>query len=194
MQLVRLSLLGALLLITPGLFGAEAAPPELRPRIGPPVLQEFMGGCSLRCAFFWETVAGIPRKKKPAPELCDDDASSFWISPIEGSGAVIEFRIPGNLPPDCRDTPFYGISVADGIISSLDEFRDNARVKSMTLSVNRKPIARLQLADTWKWQDFHFPDIMLNQGDVISLMIDKIYPGRKFSKPALTEIVLQGAH
>jgi len=154
-----------------------------------------MGGCSLRCAFFWETVAGTPHgPQKSASELCDDDASSYWISPIDGPGAVIEFRIPKNLPTDCRDTPFYGISVANGLIRSLDEFRDNARVKSMTLSVNQKSIARLRLADTWKWQDFHFPDKLLNKGDVISLTIDEIYPGKRFSRPSLTEIVLQGAH
>lgn len=169
--------------------------PTFHGKVTHPVIQELMGGCSLRCAFFWETVAGIPGTvKKPAPELCDDDASSFWISSIEGPGAVIEFRIPGNLPPECRDTPFYGIGVADGVIRSPEEFRDNARVKSMTLSVNKKPIAKLRCADTWKWQDFHFPDIKLNQGDVIGLTIDEIYPGGKFSKPALSEIVLQGAH
>ena len=154
-----------------------------------------MGGCSLRCAFFWETVAGIPgRPKLPTPELCDDDASSFWISSTDGPGALIEFRIPKNLPPDCKDTPFYGISVANGVIRSLDEFRDNARVKSMTLAVNQKPIAQLRLADTWKWQDFHFPDILLNKGDVISLTVNDTYPGKKSSRAAMTEIVLQGAH
>jgi hypothetical protein len=192
---VCIRLLGILLFLGTGVVAADSAPPELRPRIGYPVLQEFMGGCSLRCAFFWETVAGTPQgPKKSASELCDDDASSFWISPLEGPGALIEFRIPKNLPPDCKDTPFYGISVVNGVIRSLDEFRDNARVKSMTLAVNQKPIARLRLADTWKWQDFHFPDILLNKGDVISLTVNDVYPGKKSSRPAMTEIVLQGAH
>lgn len=186
---------GIVAFLAMGMTAWTASPPILHPKIGSPVLQELMGGCSLRCAFFWETVAGLPgHEKKPASELCDDDASSFWISPTGGPGAVIEFRVPNHLPPDCRDTPFYGISVANGVIRSLDEFRDNARVKTMTLSVNGAPIARLSLADTWKWQDFHFQDIFLNQGDVISLSLDEIYPGRKETRAALTEIVLQGAH
>ncbi|MCE9541928.1 MAG: hypothetical protein K8R38_00155 [Verrucomicrobia bacterium] len=54
----------------------------LKPKVGDPVLQELMGGCSLRCAFFWETLAGkYVSNLKPASELCDDDAMTAWISP-----------------------------------------------------------------------------------------------------------------
>jgi len=59
----------------------------------------------------------------------------------------------------------------------------------MTLSVNHKVIARFHLADTWRWQDFHFEDIMLNQGDLIELTIDEIYPGKTSQQPGITEIV-----
>jgi hypothetical protein len=117
-----------------------------------------------------------------------------WISTTPGPGERIEFRIPKHLPQDCRDTPFYGLSIANGLIRSLTEFRDYARVKTMTLLVNREPIARLHLADTWRWQDFSFDDILLNQGDVIELSVDELYPGKTTQQPAITEIVLQGAH
>lgn len=169
--------------------------PLLKPKVGDPVLQELMGGCSLRCAFFWETLAGSSTTTlKPASELCDDDATTAWISPTPGPGEIIQFRIPKKLPPDCRDTPFYGISIANGVIRSLDEFRGYARVKTMTLSVNHKPVARLHLADTWRWQDFHFKDVLLNQGARIELTIEEIYPGKNSQQPGITEIVLQGAH
>ncbi len=167
----------------------------LKPKVGDPVLQDLMGGCSLRCAFFWETLAGSSAGTLiPASELCDDDATTSWISPTPGSGEIIQFRIPKKLPRDCRDTPFYGINIANGVIRSLEEFRGYARVKTMTLCVNHKPIAHLHLADTWRWQDFHFEDIMLNQGDLIELSIDEIYPGKISQQPGITEIVLQGAH
>lgn len=175
-------------------MGAETMP-LLQPKVGYPVLQELMGGCSLRCAFFWETLAGSSEKSlRPAPELCDDDALTSWISPGQGPGETIEFHLPKKLPADCRDTPFYGLSIANGVIRSLEDFRDHARVRTMTLLVNRKPLARLHLADTWKWQDFHFADIFLNQGDVITLTIDELYPGKTSQRPGITEIVLQGAH
>ncbi len=168
--------------------------PELHAKVREPVLQELMGGCSLRCAFFWDTWAGPPPSLKPASELCDDDAITAWISSTPGPGERIEFRIPKHLPQECRDTPFYGISFANGLIRTLQEFRGYARVKTMTLSVNDQPVARLHLADTWRWQDFTFPDIFLNQGDVIALSVDELYPGKTTQQPAITEVVLQGAH
>jgi len=60
--------------------------------------------------------------------------------------------------------------------------------------VNKKRVARLYLADTWRRQDFHFPDILLNQGDLIELSIDEITPGKTSQHPGITEIILQGAH
>ena len=189
----KLFLLVCGLLAFSGIAEADSLP-QLRAKVREPVLQELMGGCSLRCAFFWESWAGTPPALKPASELCDDDAVTAWISTSQGPGERLEFRIPKHLPPDCRDTPFYGLSIANGLIRSLQEFRADARVKTMTLFVNHQPIAQLHLADTWRWQDFSFPDIFLNQGDVIALSIDELYPGKTTQQPAITEGVLQGAH
>ena len=181
-----------LLFTLPALLQADTLP-LLHPKVGPPVLQELMGGCSLHCAFFWSTYAGTT-SMKPAWELCDDDAMTAWISDTPGTGEQIEFRIPNHLPKEDADTPFYGISIANGVIRTLQDFRSYARVKTMTLLFNRKPVAHLHLVDTWRWQDFSFDDIYLNQGDVISLSIDELYPGKDTQKPGITEIVLQGAH
>ena len=182
-----------LILLSLAPFCAADSLPLLHPRVGPPVLQALMGGCSLRCAFFWDTYAGTPPLKS-AWELCDDDAMTAWISATPGPGERIEFRIPKRLPKECSDIPFYGVSIANGVIRSLQEFRSHARVKMMTLLFNGKAVAQLRLADTWRWQDFSFDDIYLNQGDVITLTIDELYPGKDTQQPGITEIVLQGAH
>jgi hypothetical protein len=136
--------------------------PVLQAKVTHPVLQDFMGGCYLRCAFFWETLGG--RAAKPVPELCDDDGMTGWMAPQDWRNSTITFRLPKSLPPECRDTPFYGLSVANGMIGTLKDFHTHARVKRMTLSVNGKPVALLRLADTWKWQDFHFETIPLIKG------------------------------
>jgi hypothetical protein len=151
-----------------------------------------MGGCSLRCAFYWKTLAGNPAR--PASELCDEDAMTVWMAPDNWWSAPITFHLPAKLPADSRDTAFYGLSIANGMIESPRSFRSHARVKTMTLSLNNKPIAKLRLVDTWKWQDFRFDDKHLNQGDIMKLTIDEIYPGTESTKPCITEIVLQGAH
>ena len=193
-MILRLARAGIVATILTGQLRASAAEtiPTLHAKVTHPVLQELMGGCSLRCAYFWETFGGDPAK--PAPELCDDDAMTGWMPPRDWQNAPISFHLPKKLPPECRDTPFYGISVANGMIQSLQDFRSYARVKTMTLSLNKKPIALLRLADTWKWQDFHFDDLLLNQGDIISLSIEEIYPGKDSQQPVITEIVLQGGH
>ncbi len=166
--------------------------PMIEAKVTYPVLQELMGGCSLRCAFFWKTLAGTPAK--PAAELCDDNAMTGWMAPDDWRNAPITFHLPAKLPHECRDIPFYGLSIANGMIESPQAFRSHARVRTMLLSLNGKPIARLRLADTWKWQDFRFGDLLLNQGDMITLTIEEIYPGKESQKPVLTEIVLQGGH
>ena len=106
----------------------------------------------------------------------------------------IIFRLQKKLPANCRDTPLYGLSIANDMIQSLREYRSYARGKAMSLCVNNKAIAPLRLADTWKWQDFHFDEVLLNQGDVISLRTEEIYPGNESQRTVITEIVLQGGH
>lgn len=182
----------AIVLAGPFLSSAAENIPIIQAKVTHPVLQELMGGCSLRCAFFWETLAGNPAK--PASELCDDDAMTGWMAPDDWKNNPITFHLPAKLPRDCRDTPFYGISVANGMIESPQGFRSHARVRTMLLSLNDKPIGRLRLADTWKWQDFRFGDVLLNQGDVIALTIEEIYPGKESQQPVITEIILQGGH
>ena len=80
------------------------------------------------------------------------------------------------------------------MIRTLEEFRGFARVKTMTLLMNKKRVALLHLADTWRWQAFHFEEIMMNQGDLIELTVDEVTPGKTSQQPGITEIVLQGAH
>lgn len=190
----RMARAGMVAILLAGPFHSSAGEniPMIESKVTYPVLQELMGGCSLRCAFFWETLAGNPAK--PASELCDDNAMTGWMAPDDWRNAPITFHLPKKLPRDCRDIPFYGLSVANGMIESPQAFRSHARVRTMLLSLNGKPISRLRLADTWKWQDFRFGDLLLNQGDVISLTIEEIYPGKESQKPVLTEIVLQGGH
>lgn len=193
-MIIRMMRVGIVATVFLGQFQTLTAEniPTLHAKVTYPVLQELMGGCSLRCAYFWETLGGEPAK--PAPELCDDDAMTGWMPSRDWQNAPITFHLPKKLPPECRNTPFYGLSVANGMIQTLQDFRSYARVKTLGLSLNKKPIARLRLADTWKWQEFHFEDLFLNEGDIIGLSIEEIYPGKDSQQPVITEIVLQGGH
>ena len=167
-----------------------AEPPKLKAKVGYPVLDELMGGCSLTCSFPWDGVTGDRKGKVSA--VNDSASATAWTDAAKGSSLVFVF--PKDLPRELNGTPFYGIDFANGRIRPLSEFAEYGRIKKVLLFHNDKAIYEIHLADTWRWQKVEFPDIYLNIGDTLALKITEIYPGRKFPTAALTEIILQGAH
>jgi len=183
-----------LLLLCLALPRLAAADPQLiQAQVSHPVVQELMGGCSLRCAFPWETFAILPgRTQVPVYTLDDNDADTAWTDAVVG--AKLTFQFPKKLPKELNDTPFYGFDIADGNIKSDSVFKQWGRVKKVRLSYNGRVFADVALSDTRRWQEVSFDDIMARQGDVFSMEILEVYPGTKFPTAAITELILQGAH
>ena len=172
---------------------AFADPHLIQAEVGHPVVPELMGGCSLRCAFPWQTFAVLPGKPQtPVYTLDDNDADTAWTDAV--AGAKLIFVFPKKLPKELNNTPFYGFDIADGVIKSDALFKQNGRVKKVRLFYNGKPFADVALADTRRWQTISFDDIMAKQGDVFSIQVLDIYPGSKSPGAAITELILQGAH
>ena len=73
-------------------------------------------------------------------------------------------------------------------------FKEYGWVKKVRLFYNGRAFADIALADTRRWQEVTFDDIMASQGDIFSLQILEIYPGTKYPTAAITELILQGAH
>lgn len=178
-----------LLLLVCSLLRAEDAP-TLRAKMGMPVVQELMGGCSLTCAFPWQAIS--PQSATKIEAVNDNNADTAWTAIRQGD--KLTFTFPPNLPRELNGTPFYGIDFANGRIRPLANFKDFGRVKAVKLFHNNQPIYLIRLADTPRWQKVEFPDVLLNVGDTLALEIIEIYPGKKSPTAALTEIVLQGAH
>jgi len=189
---LRFALIGAVLL---ALTLHAQNLPTIRAKVGEPVLQELMGGCSMKCAFPWETAAIVPGKSpQPVYTLDDSDASTFWVDPNPGTGTKLQFQFPKKLPAELNGTPFYGLDLANGVIRPLAEFKSYSRLKKARLFYNGKPVCDILFADTYRWQRVNFDDILANQGDTVTLEILEVYPGTKFSSVAITELILQGAH
>jgi len=172
----------------------------LKAETGQPVVQELMGGCSLKCAFPWEVEAissKISDNKTPHPVYAtnDDDATTAWVddSPT-GTGTKLVFHFPKKLPKELEQTPFYGFDIANGWTKSESLWKSYGRVKKMKLSYNGKPLYIIDLADTRRWQTVSFDDILIRHGDSMTLEIIEVYPGTKSPDAAITELVLQGAH
>lgn len=180
-----------LLLLLPGLLHAEDIP-TLKARVGRPVVQELMGGCSLTCSLPWNATDEDKSASKIAA-LNDSDAMTAWTEAEAGEKLI--FKFPANLPRELNGTPFYGIDIANGRLYPERDFKDLGRIKTMRLFHNGKPLYTIELADTRRWQHVEFDDVYLNIGDTLMLEILDLYPGRTTAKTAaITEIVLQGAH
>jgi hypothetical protein len=180
------------LLLPASVSGQET--PSLKAKIGEPVIEQLMGGCSLTCAFPWEAVVGGSQEMqaKKTAAINDSDASSAWMEARVGDKLV--FRFPANLPRELNGTPFYGIDIANGRLHPEKEFQAFGRIKELRLYHNDRALYTISLADTRRWQEVTFDDVLLNVGDTLALEILALYPGRSASTGAITEIVLQGAH
>ena len=93
---------------------ASAGVPATKAAVEEPVLEELMGGCSLKCAFRWSVeVAGADGKLTTVKALNDESAQSAWIAekpPAKsGVGAKLRLVFPKKLAPEVEgQTPLYG--------------------------------------------------------------------------------------
>jgi hypothetical protein len=80
---------------------AMAGPPEMKAKVGEPVVQELMGGCSLKCAFHWNVEAQSLPGQKPVEVkvLNDENADTAWFAPdgTTGVGAKLRLLFPKKL-------------------------------------------------------------------------------------------------
>ena len=72
--------------------------PTIKAVVGQPVLQELMGGCSMRRAFPWRASALVSGKSPQIVYTLDDnDASTAWIDPNPTIGTKLQFQFPAKL-------------------------------------------------------------------------------------------------
>ena len=167
--------------------------PLIESTVGHPVVPELMGGCSMKCAFPWETKAHLPGKAIiPIYTLDDNDKDTAWTEAVVGE--TLTFAFPKKLPEELNGTPFYGFDIANGNIHTDETFKQWGRLKYVRLFYNGKAFAEVELADSRRWQNVFFDDFMASQGDVFSMQILEVYPGTKYPTAAITQLILQGAH
>ena len=173
---------------------AVAGLPLTKAAVEEPVLEEMMGGCSLKCAFRW--TAELTGKSQ-IPALFDESARTAWVAgndpKTSGIGIRIRLAFPTRLPREMEGvTPVYGLDLINGHWQE-DLWGQYGRVKKLRLHYNGKPLQEIAFADSRRWQRALFPDQMVRSGDALTIEILEIYPGTKHGL-ALSEIVLQGAH
>jgi hypothetical protein len=181
---------------------AFAGLPTLKPKIGAPILEELMGGCSLHCAFPWQVFV-FGEKPQPIYSTNDDCARTAWIDDRAGGsiGSKLEFVFPDRSVREMPGTPLYGFDIIngdwspdDGAGGNLRRWKQHARIRKLQLAYDDQPLYTVVLADTPRWQTVWFDDIIIKPGDRMTFEILEVYPGRENPGVAVSEIVLQGAH
>lgn len=185
-----------LILATCAALIAAPAPRTVKAKVEEPVLPELMGGCSMRCTFAWSVEVVEDGKVRPSKLLNDEKAETAWLAAGAqgGVGTKIRMAFPKKIPAEMEGhVPMYGLDVINGAWENEDQFRTKGRIKKARLLYNDKPICDVQFADSRRWQRIEFDDIMIRSGDVVTLEILEIYPGKEAGL-AISELVLQGAH
>jgi hypothetical protein len=155
--------------------------------------------CSLGCAIDWEFAATSTLKSQNGNSYSPDKLGDFqlktaWVEGSIGYGIGEKIIIKMKLSKDFKDVPFRGMQFINGYAKDDRIWNANSRVKTLKLYHNSQPKFLIELMDTKVPQEVSFKPIMINYGDVVSLEILEVYPGKKYKDTALSEINLYGAH
>jgi hypothetical protein len=116
--------------------------PTIKAVVGQPVLQELMGGCSMRCAFPWTTSALFSGKSPQIVYTLDDnDASTAWIDPNPAIGTKLQFQFPA-----ASRSPRLTLKAFSGPITSVSMARSNRAGSGGLAGLNQLGIFRLRRA------------------------------------------------
>jgi len=167
--------------------------------------EDFWDGCSVYCAVERSSVKAqssstlSPQGKYSygAAHLVDGKRDTVWSEGAKGHGIGQSVTITENikLHSDEKKIDYLSLCIVNGYIRTEDTWKNNSRVKEMTLSVNGRKLCELHLNDTMKPQYFDLSSLGIQTGSGKSISFDltikDVYPGDKFQDTCLTGVELQ---
>lgn len=168
---------------------------------------DYWSGCSVWCAVTsHEESAAASSFLEPIgdysyePEnLMDGDRNTVWSEGVDGNGIgqyiVMTRRYNWDGPLPDQQFDYRTICIVNGYAQNETKWRNNGRVKTMTVHVNDVPFMRLHLLDTMKPQYFDISSLGLSTlaGEEIKFVftIEDVYPGEKFEDTCVTGIEIE---
>jgi hypothetical protein len=127
-----------------------------------------------------------------ASRLLDDDPTTAWVEgqPDHGIGTAITLTMStGSLGLRWR--------FLNGYQKNPTTWEDNARIKKLKMLVNGQPVCTIELLDLMGDQDFRLDTLIDTERYptdecVVTLIIEEVYPGRKYKDTALSAIYFGG--
>lgn len=125
--------------------------------------------------------------------LLDGNMKTCWLSDENSINQQLEIMV------DLEETDFSGAQIKsilfiNGWRNDLQTWKDYARVKKLTLSINDLPYAEVNLEDTYKQQSIDFTKLKIdrNRRCRIKIRIAEVYSGKKYKEVALSDLQLLG--
>jgi hypothetical protein len=159
------------------------------------------GGCSLRCAMDWETIASSHLEPQDhnnyeVRNIYDGRRDTAWV--VKGSGIheTITFIFTEEEFKKARieKTNLWGLVFINGYCKNEKTWKENSRVHKFQLEHNGESLFEVILHDSMNIQEIIFDKVWLYPGATIRLKILEIYQGKKYLDTAITEVLLEGAH
>lgn len=119
--------------------------------------------------------------------LIDDDLTTCWA--VEG-GVGSWFSVLG--PEFGSDgTALHGFSILNGYTKSPERWQQNARVKTLEISIGSLSLGRVDLLDTPSVQTVDFQDLRLKESQEVRFTVLSVYPGSTFNHLCVTEVSVE---
>lgn len=128
-----------------------------------------------------------------AKNTIDANMKTAWITPNNGKNALIEFVI--DLEDiDVNSATLYSIAIFNGWRKDYQTWKDYSRIKKVSLTINDKPYAEINLEDTYKMQTIDLEKMKLDKTRRyrFRFRIMEMYPGKKFEQAAISDVQFIG--
>lgn len=159
----------------------------------------FLKGCSWYCGGSIENVISSSelessKSNYSAKNIHDFNKNTAWVEGVEGNGIgeFIEFTFKNKLGVE-----HFGINqllIANGYKKNKDLWKKNGRVKKLKMIINDKPVAFLNLEDSFEIQVVNIPKIKfpINKITKIRFVIEEVYQGIKYEDTAISLLMFNG--
>lgn len=154
-------------------------------------------GCSWYCGGGPDSITAssfLPNQKNISysfENIHDLNYKTAWVEGVKGYG-IGEYIIYHFSPQSPRITDIF---VVNGYVKSEKAWRENSRVKQLTIYINDKPFALLNLKNTRGEQQFSFEPIgkfSKTETWTMKFEITDIYKGEKYDDTVISEIYFDG--
>lgn len=129
-----------------------------------------------------------------ANNTLDNNMKTAWMPTGNGKNALIEYVIDYEDLEGVNAVTLFQIALFNGWRKDYQTWKDYARIKKVSLTINDKPYAEITLEDTYKHQYIDVEKMKLDKTRRyrFRFRIMETYPGKKYEQVALSDLQFIG--